>query len=75
MTPPSTPASTDDDEVYEGALPNADFPVYGHFNTGYPFLGVDANVFADIKQDLKNYRPDVSCSEDDTTNRWGLCVW
>jgi len=34
-------APASDDTVYAGALPNADFPVYGHFNTGYPFLGVD----------------------------------
>ena len=33
------------DDVYEGALADAEFPVYGHFNTGYPFIGVDSNVF------------------------------
>lgn len=70
-----TPPSSEDSEVYDGALPNADFPVYGHFNTGYPFLGVDPNVFAKIKTDLKLYRPDVNCDFDESTNVWGVCVW
>ena len=63
MTAPAEPEPTPDEgmKVYKAAIPNADFPVYGHFNTGYPFLGVDSNVFADIKADLEHYRPDVDC--------------
>ena len=73
--------SADDDneagepEIYAAATPDAEFPVYGHFNTGYPFLGVDSNVFATITKDLSFKVPNVDCDFNESYNRWGICVW
>ena len=66
-------------EVYEGSLleadPTTEFKVYGHFNTGYPFIGVDENVFEIIHDDLKHFRPDVDCDFDSEINPAHVCYW
>ena len=66
-------------EVYEGSLleadPTTEFKVYGHFNTGYPFIGVDENVFDIIHDDLKHFRPDVDCDFDSKLNPATVCYW
>lgn len=52
-----------------------DFYAYGHFNSGYPFLGVDQYVGEMIKAQLQEARPDVSCREQPTYNPWNVCYY
>ena len=55
MTPPSTKSSKNRGVVnlYHAALKeDTTFPVYGHFNSGYPFLGVDTASADLIEADL-----------------------
>lgn len=79
MTPP-TPAPAD---VADGSLADrmaynetVDYPVMAHFNSGYPFLGVDSAIFDTVNADLKIFRPDVNCGNTPTTaNPWGVCYY
>ena len=48
---------------------------YAHFNTGYPFLGVDEYVADMVKGEMKFYRPDITCDFDNTLNPWSICYW
>lgn len=67
---PTTPTGTE-------RLVNDDsaFPCYAHFNTGYPFIGVDENVGALIETELKAKRPDVSCDYQSSYNTWDICYY
>ena len=59
----SAPESDDSVDSKTERLVNDDtaFINYAHFNTGYPFLGVDENVGAILEADFKAKRPDVDC--------------
>ncbi len=51
-----------DDHVYKDAVYNdTDFTSYAHFNSGYPFIGVDEYVASLVEEDIKYFRPDVKC--------------
>jgi|Transcript_43410 hypothetical protein len=71
------PEKTND--VYEGSLleadPTTEFPVYGHFNTGYPFIGVDEHVASTMISELQHFRPDLSCDFDKEYNPMSVCYW
>lgn len=75
MTPPATV------DVASGSLADrmasnetVDYPVMAHFNSGYPFLGVDSTIFDQVEADLQLFRPDISCSNTISTyNPWGVC--
>ena len=82
MTPPEpVPAPTVD--VAEGSLADrmasnetVDYPVIAHFNSGYPFLGIDSEIFDIVETDLKLFRPDINCGyTPTTTNPWGVCYY
>ena len=47
MEAPSTESSSDE---YLGADEVTVIPSYAHFNSGYPFIGVDENVGALVEQ-------------------------
>lgn len=47
---------------------------YGHFNSSYPFLGVDEETFELIKFNILE-KPESSCQYDKITNPWGLCTY
>lgn len=50
------------------------FPSYAHFNTAYPFIGVDSNVGAMILDDLQQVKASISCDAG-TNNPWGVCYY
>ena len=50
LTAPTTDANADDQ--YLGADAVTVIPSYAHFNTGYPFIGVDENTGAMVEADL-----------------------
>jgi len=53
------------EEQNERLLEDTDpFYTFGHFNTGYPFLGVDSAVGDMIEADLQLFLPDISCAYD-----------
>ena len=67
-------------EDYTGAiLGDETFPVYGHFNSGYPFLGFDEYTGDLVEEDLRHFRPDIECpdAERDPTaeNPWNACYY
>ena len=72
-------APSSDPQVYESSPlkddPTTEFKVYGHFNTGYPFIGVDENVAPLVLEDLQHFRPDVSCELHKTYNPMKVCYW
>ena len=55
------PSDTDINSHYLGAGDVAMITSYGHFNSGYPFLGVDSFVGDIIEKELYLFRPDISC--------------
>ena len=79
MCEPPSSSDSDEPQVYKGSLldadPTTEFKVYGHFNTGYPFIGVDENVFEIVHNDLKHFRPDVDCDFDNKKNPASVCYW
>lgn len=54
---------------------DTEFMSYGHFNSGYPFIGVDPYVADLVKDDLKYFRPDVECTYNAEKNPWAICYW
>lgn len=78
-----TPPVVEPTDVAEGSLADrmasnetVDYTVMAHFNSGYPFLGVDSAIFDTVEADLKLFRPDVDCSNTPTTaNPWGVCYY
>lgn len=75
--PPADPtAEPTDDQVNESAVNvESNFTAYAHFNSGFPFLGVDTYVADMVEDDLKYFRPDVSCQVSTSKNPWGICYW
>jgi len=84
--PPVDPVDDDKDpltkilEEYTGAtLGDETFPVYGHFNSGYPFLGFDEYTGDLVEEDLRIFRPDIECpdAERDPSdeNPWNACYY
>ena len=70
------PASTNQafDEQNKRLLDDADpFYTYGHFNTGYPFLGVDEAAGDMIQADLQKFIPNIQCTYDQWLNPWDVC--
>ena len=72
-------APTPTEEVYAGSVfendADTEFKVYGHFNTGYPFIGVDESIAPKLLEDLQHFRPDVSCELHKKWNPMGVCYW
>lgn len=56
---------------------NADssYPSFVHFNTSYPFIGVDTEAMTIIKRDLDFYIPDISCQYNYYNNIWNACYY
>ena len=72
----AAPASDNDaDDYYLGAEEVSVITSYAHFNTGYPFIGVDENTGDMIEADLTLFRPDISCAYDATKNPWNICYY
>lgn len=69
-----TPAAANEDH-YLGVGEVDEITSYGHFNSGYPFIGVDSNVGALVEKDLQFFRPDISCKYDKTYNPWNVCYY
>ncbi len=64
------------DGLYKDAVLNdTSFTNYAHFNSGYPFIGVDEYVASLVEEDIKYFRPDVSCVKSTSKNPWGTCYW
>ena len=59
--PPKT-ASVKDEQNQRLLEDTEPFYTYGHFNTGYPFLGVDKIVGGIIYADFETFIPDLDCS-------------
>jgi hypothetical protein len=68
-------APTPETEHYLGAGDVDEITSYGHFNSGYPFIGVDQNVGDMVETDLQFFRPDISCKYDATWNPWNICYY
>jgi len=78
--PEPTPTDNVDDEFNDGLHKDAvnvdtEFTSYAHFNSGYPFIGVDPYVASLVEEDIKYFRPDVSCKTSSSKNPWGTCYW
>ena len=81
--PPPAPTNVNEeiddefnDDLYKGAVnTDTEFTSYAHFNSGYPFIGVDPYVASLVEEDIKYFRPDVSCKTSSTKNPWGTCYW
>jgi len=72
----TAPASDNDvDDYYLGAEEVSVIPSYAHFNTGYPFIGVDENTGEMVESDLQFFRPDITCKYDVTYNPWNICYY
>lgn len=52
-----------------------DYKSFVHFNTSYPFIGVDANTMTIIKRDLDFYIPDINCNYNWYNNIWNACYY
>lgn len=59
--------------IYFGAGDEPLIASYAHFNSGYPFIGVDADVGQMIADELYFFRPDILCEENYYHNPWGIC--
>jgi len=65
----------EDTGFYEGANEVTVLPSYAHFNSGYPFIGVDSNVGAVVQEELEYFRPDLTCTYDAVYNPWNICYY
>merc|ERR1711953_1093500 len=64
-----------DSETERQVNDDTTFINYAHFNTSYPFLGVDSNVGAILEADFQAKRPDVSCDYNSYYNVWNVCYY
>jgi len=73
----AAPTTTNDDGDASNAYVGEEvtFPSYAHFNSGYPFLGVDEATGQLLYDDLKQFRPDLDCDYDADYNPWGICYY
>ena len=60
---------------YLGAEEVSVIPSFAHFNSGYPFIGVDENVGDLVEKELEFFRPDLSCTYDAVYNPWNICYY
>ena len=74
MTAPES-SSANEDAYYLGADEVTVIPSFAHFNSGYPFIGVDSNVGAMVQEELEFFRPDLNCKYSDTYNPWNICYY
>ena len=71
-----TKTSSVKDEQNQRLLEDTEpFYTYGHFNTGYPFLGVDKAVGDIIEADLETFIPDLTCTYNTYSNPWDVCYY